>query len=137
MGLTDQAISLLADRVQYLTDPRLKAEIILETARCCAASQNLELASAHFTEALSLVEPGPFAQQVSLELAEVCLKLGEYKQTISICTQLLNSSAPEQIKQQCTKILASAYSKQRDYDKATMSLLTASVLPEKTKSGHE
>jgi tetratricopeptide (TPR) repeat protein len=137
IGLTDQAITLLSDRAQYLTDPRLKAEIIFELARCYVASKNLELARSHLTEVLSLVEPGPLAQQASVELAEVCLKLGEYQQTISICTQLLNSSAAEQIKQQCSKILVSAYSKQQDYDKAAMSLVTASVLPEKTKSGHE
>jgi tetratricopeptide (TPR) repeat protein len=137
MGLTDQAIALLSDRTQYLTDQQLKAEIILEIARCCVASQKLELARTHFTDVLSLVEPGPFAQQASVELADVCLKLGEYQQTISICNQLLSSSASEQIKQQCSKILASAYSRQKNYDRAAASLLTASVLPETTKSGHE
>ena len=130
IGLADQAITLLADRAQYLTDPRLKAGIILELARCNVAKQNLDVARAHLIEVISLVEPGPVAWQASVELAEVCLKLGEYRQTVSICTQLLDSSAPEQTKQQCSKILASAYSKEHDYDKAAESLLTASVLPE-------
>jgi len=126
IGLTDQAIALLADKARYLTDQQLKASIILELARCYVAAQNLDLARAHFIEAISLAEPGPFAQQGSLELAEVCLKLGEYQQTISNCTLLLDSSASEQIKQQCSKILASAYGKQEYYDKAAVSLLTAS-----------
>jgi tetratricopeptide (TPR) repeat protein len=102
----------------------------LELARCYVAAQNLELARTHFTEVLSMVEPGPVAQQASLELADVCLKLDDHQQTISICNQLLGSSASEQIKQQASKILASAYSRRHEYDKAATALITASVLPD-------
>jgi tetratricopeptide (TPR) repeat protein len=127
MGLADQAITALTDKVPYLTDSQLKADIMLELARCYVACANLGLAKEHLTEALSLVEPGPVAQQAHLELADVCLKLGDNQQTISICTQLLASSASEQTKQQASKILASAYSRQEDYDKAAEALLTASI----------
>ena len=133
MGLTDQAITVLTDKAPYLTDSRLKAGIMLELARCYVAAQNLDLARTHLTEALSLVEPGPEAQQAQLELAEICLKLGDHRQTILICTQLLDSSACVETKQQATKILASAYSRQQNYDKAAMTLMTASVLPDETK----
>ncbi len=133
VGLTDKAAALLADRAQYLTDPQLKANVMLELARCHIAAQNLDFARAYLTEVLSLVEPGTVSQQASLELADVCLKLGDHQQTISICTKLLDSSASEQTKQQASKILASAYSRQEDYDKAALALLTASVLPDTTK----
>jgi len=133
IGLADQAITALTDRSQYLTDTQLKANVILELARCHIAAQNLDLARTHLTEVLSLVEPGPVSQQASLELADVCLKLGDHRQTISICTKLLDSSASEQTKQQASKILASAYSGQEDYDKAALALLTASVLPDTEK----
>jgi tetratricopeptide (TPR) repeat protein len=133
IGLTDQAIAALADRAQYLTDTQLKANVILELARCHITAQNLDLARAHLTEVLSLVEPGPVSQQASLELADVCLKLDDHRQTISICTKLLDSSASEQTKQQASKILASVYSRQEDYDKAALALLTASVLPDTEK----
>ena len=132
LGLTDQASTLLADRVQYLTDSKLKADITLELARCQVAAEKLDTARTYLTEALSLVEPGPVAHTASLELAEVCLKLKDYRQTISICTQLLDSSASEQIKQQASKTLAAAYSSQRDYDKAAMALLTAPATKSKT-----
>ena len=133
IGLTDQAVTLLSDRAQYLTDQQLKANVILELARCNIAAKNFDLASAHLTEVLSMVEPGPVSQQASLELAYVCMKLGEHQQTISICKKLLDSSACEQIKQQASKILASVYSKQENYDKAALALLTTSALPDTTK----
>jgi tetratricopeptide (TPR) repeat protein len=152
IGLTDKAITVLVDRTQYLTDIGLKANMTLELARCYVAAQNLELARTHFTEVLSMVEAGPVAQQASLELAEVCLKLNDHKQTISICNQLLGSSASEQIKQQASKILASAYSRRQEYDKAAVALMSAasfagsetslkggttSVLTDKTKPNNE
>ena len=125
MGLTDQAETILTDKAQYLTDSRLKADIMLELANCYITAGNLGLARAHLIEVLSLIEPGPVAQQAQLTLADVCLKLGDHQRTISICTQLLETSANEQIKQQASKILASAYSRQQDYDKAALALLTA------------
>jgi tetratricopeptide (TPR) repeat protein len=125
IGLTDKAITVLVDRTQYLTDVGLKANMTLELARCYVAMQNLELARTHFTEVLSMVEAGPVAQQASLELAEVCLKLDDHKQTILICNQLLGSSASEQIKQEASKIIASAYSSQLEYDKAAVALMSA------------
>jgi len=132
LGLTDQASTLLADRVQYLTDSKLKADITLELARCAVAAEKFDTARTYLTEVLSLVEPGPVAHTASLELAEVCFKLKDYRQTISICTQLLDSSASKQIKQQASKTLAAAYGSQRDYDKAAMALLTAPAAKSKT-----
>jgi tetratricopeptide (TPR) repeat protein len=134
LGLTDQASTLLADRVQYLTDSKLKADITLELARCQIAAEKFDTARTYLTEVLSLVEPGPVAHTASLELAEVCFKLKDYRQTISICTQLLDSSASKQIKQQASKTLAAVYSSQQDYDKAAMALLTAPAAKSKTRN---
>jgi tetratricopeptide (TPR) repeat protein len=127
MGLPDKAQTALTDKILYITDSRLKADITLELARCYYAGQNLDSARKYFTEAISSLEAGPTSQQAACELAEVCLKLGDYEQTISICTQLLDSSAPQQTKQLASKILAAAYSKLQQYDKAAEILITASV----------
>jgi tetratricopeptide (TPR) repeat protein len=127
IGLAEKAISTLAERAQYITDPRSKAQIILELARCHVANENLDLARKYLIEAVSLFEPGPPAQQASCELAEVCLKFGDYEQAVSICTKLLDSPANEQIKQQASQILASAYNKLKQYDKAALALMTASL----------
>ena len=134
MGLIDQAATILTDKAPYLTDSRLKADIMLELAKCYFAAGNLDLARAHLAKAIPLIEPGPKAQRANLDLAKICLNLGDYQQTITICTQLLESSAGERIKQEASKVLASAYSGQQDFDKAAEALLTASILPGTTQS---
>ena len=110
----------------------------LELARCEIAANHLDLARSYLTDAISSMDPGPAAQTASLELAEVCLKLKDYRQTISICKQLFESSPSEQIKQKATKIIAAAYSSQKDYDKAAMALLTSpansNTIKEQTRS---
>lgn len=134
MGLPDQAITILTDKAPYLTDSLLKADIMLELAECYLATENLELAREHLTQALSIIEPGPAAQQASIKLAKICLELNDHPQTISICRQLLATSTDERVKLGASKILASAYRRQQEYDKAAEALLTASVLSETTKS---
>ena len=124
-GLVEQASALLADRIQYLTDTKLKAYVTLEMARCEIAANHLDLARSYLTDAISSIDAGPDAQTASLELAEICLKLKDYQQAVFICKQLLDSSTPEQIKQKASKLLAAAYSNQKNYDKAAMALLAS------------
>jgi len=132
-GLVEQASALLADRIQYLTDAKLKAYVTLEMARCEIAANHLDLAKSYLTNAISSIDAGPDAQTASLELAEICLKLKDYQQTIFICKQLLDSSTPEQIKQKASKLLAAAYSNQKNYDKAAMALLASPTNQSTTK----
>jgi tetratricopeptide (TPR) repeat protein len=122
MGLTDKAITTLGDKAEYLDDPKLKARVSFELAECLAAGGDLELARSKLAEILTFVEPGFFAHEVALKLAEVCLKLGQNAQTISICSQLLNSRPSAQIRQKALNTLATAYQQQKNYDRAAMAL---------------
>ncbi|GAF85992.1 unnamed protein product, partial [marine sediment metagenome] len=108
MGLADKTITILSDRMQYLPDPQLKARVSFELSQCYIAEGKLELASKILTEILTFVEPGPPAHKIVLELAEVCLKLGRNRQTISICSQLLDLEPSEQIKRKALNILVTA-----------------------------
>ncbi len=123
MGLADKAIVTLGDSAEYLTDPQLKAKVSFELAECSAAKGNLEEARSQLTEILALVEPGPLAHEVAVKLADVCLKLGQDAQTISICLQLLDSEPSAQVKQKALNILTTAYQQQKNYDKAALALL--------------
>lgn len=123
MGLVDKAISTLGDRGEYILDPQLKAKIFFELTKCFIAKGQLELARRNLTGILVLVEPGPLSHEVSCELADVCLKLGQYPKSISICSQLLDSELSEQVKQRTLSILSSAYDRQKNYDKAALALL--------------
>ena len=123
MGLVDKAIVALGDRAEYISDSQLKARISFELTNCYIAKGNLELARTNLAEILVLVEPGHFAHEAALELANVCLKLGQNSQAISVCSQLLDLGPAEQIKQKALNILATAYTRQKNYDRAALTLL--------------
>lgn len=123
MGLIDKTITALADRVQYVTNPQLKARISLELCYCYIAKGSLERARKSLTEVLMVVEPGPLAHRVALTLAEVCLKLDQNPQVVSVCIQLLDFGPSEQVKQKALDILATAYNRQKNYNMAVLALL--------------
>lgn len=123
MGLADEAIAALGDRAQYALDKQAKAAITLELAKCYIIRGNLELARNDLSAILMLVEPGPLAHEIALVLADVCLNLGHSSQTISICSQLLDLGPSARIKQKALNILAAAYRRQKNYDRAALALL--------------
>jgi len=122
LGLADTAIVSLRDRAQYVSDSQLSARIAFELARCDVAKGNLEDARRRLSEVLGIVEPGPLAQEVALELTAVCLKLGRSLQAVSICRQLLNSNTTAEMRQEILRLLAAAYKLEKDYDKAALAL---------------
>jgi tetratricopeptide (TPR) repeat protein len=123
MGLADKAIAALDDRVEYISDTQLKAKISFELTKCYIAKGNFERAYSDLTEILVLAEHGPFAHEITLELADVCLKLGQNSQTISICSQLLDLDPSAPIRQKTLSVLATAYNRQKNYDRAALALL--------------
>ena len=126
MGLADEAIAVLGDKAEYVLDPQLKAKISFEQAKCSITKGNLELARKNLSEILVLVEPSAtdgLAHEVRCELADVCLKLGSDYQAISICLQLLDSDPKAPIKQKASDLLATAYTRQKNYDQAALAYL--------------
>jgi len=123
MGLPDEAIVALGDVAEYLPDSQLKTRVSFELANCYVAKGDLKFAHKMLTEILIRAVPGPLAREVALELAEVCLKLGQNSQTVSVCLQLLDSAVSARIKQKALKVLAAAYNRQKKYDYAALALL--------------
>ena len=123
IGLVDEAIAVLGDKAQYILNSQVKVRISFELAKCYITKRNLGLARKNLVEILVLVEPGPLAHEIALELADVCLKLGQSPQTISICLQLLDLGPSAKIKQKALNILAAAYNRQKNYDRAALALL--------------
>jgi len=123
MGLFDEAVTILGDTAQYLHASQLKAEILFEQSKCLIAKGDLASARKNLTEILVFVEPGPLAYEIMYELADLCLKLNENTQVISISLQILNSEAEDTLKQKTSELLATAYTRQKDYDKAALVLL--------------
>jgi len=123
MGLPDNAIELIGDRLEDITDPRLTAEVQFELAKCHTAKGNLEQARKQLTEILLQIEARPLANEVALELARVCLKLRQEKQAVSVCSQLLACEPLPKVKQAALEIMSQAYIRQRKYNSAALALL--------------
>jgi len=122
MGLPDKAISSLGDIAEYLPDSQLKTRVSFELVNCYIAKGDLEFALEKLPEILSSAAPGPLAHEIALELAEVCLKLEQNPQAVSVCLRLLDSAVQERIKQKTLKVLAAAYNRQKKFDDAALAL---------------
>jgi tetratricopeptide (TPR) repeat protein len=123
IGLTDRAISSLTEKSSLLASPELKGEVALELAECYATQGDLAQATKTLGEVFALVEPGDLAQQIGGKLAELCLRENQPEQTVSVCSQLLNSAAASQ-KEHLLKLQAEAYRQQGQYDRAVAALLS-------------
>ncbi|MBW8001541.1 MAG: hypothetical protein FVQ80_05915 [Planctomycetes bacterium] len=123
IGLAEKAIVLIGDKLEYISDPLLKARTSLELTNCYLARGDLERAHKNSTEILAVIEPGPIANEIALTLANVCLKLNRDAQAYSVCLQVLDLQPSPQIKLEALNILAEIYRNQKDYDKAVLALL--------------
>ena len=123
LGLADKAISTIGDVAEYLPDSQLKTKVSFELTKCYIAKGDLEFAHKKLTEILISAAPGPLAREIALELAEVCLELGQNSQTVFVCLQLLDSAVSARIEQKASKMLAAAYNRQKKFDDAALALL--------------
>jgi len=123
IGLADLAVGLIRHHVQYLVDPELKARANLELARSLKARGHIDEAAACLGDILVYAASGQTAQTVQYELAAACLELNRHEQTVGICLDLLRSDPPDDIRQQTFRLLAQAYARQRDYERAAQALI--------------
>ncbi len=122
IGLVNKAIILLQEKGQFLPSPELKGTVALELAACHVNNNDMESARRTLSDAFALVRPGPLAQQIGRELARTCLRLGQTSQAVSVCSQLLeHASAAERAP--VLRLLAEAYRKQGQYDRAVVAML--------------
>jgi tetratricopeptide (TPR) repeat protein len=122
MGLVDLAVISLQNRAGYISDKQLNAKISFELALCYIAQGDLERARSGLSEILGVVEPGSLAQESALALCDICLKLDQDAQAISVCLKLLDSDLSTEIRQRTLRTLAAAYRERNEYDKAVLAL---------------
>jgi tetratricopeptide (TPR) repeat protein len=123
MGLVEKAIILLAEREPYISDAQLKAKIARELARCRLAKGDLVLAQKTLSDAMVLAEHGDLAHQIAVELADVCLRLNQTSEVISICLQVLGQKPSARVKQKALELLSAGYNHQKQFDKAALALM--------------
>ena len=122
LGVTETAIDILRNRTDYLLESQLNARISYELAICYIANGNLDLARKYLSEVLRISEPGQLTNEATFQLASVCLQIGQITQTISLCNQLLELNIPVTLKQNAQKLLAEAYTQEKEYEKAVLAL---------------
>ena len=123
MGLADKAVALLGERSSYISNAELKTKITFELAQCHIELGELESAHRELTGILGVVEAGPPAHEIAIELARVCGLLGQYDQAITVCVRLLAQEPAPAIRQEALNLLAECFDMQKDYDKAALVLL--------------
>ncbi len=123
IGLVEKAVAVLAEKSSLLPSPELKGSVALELAECHAAKGNLGQGIKVLGEAFALVQPGDLAQRIGGRLAELCLEVDQPGQTISVCSQLLNSASGEQA-ERLLRLQAEAYRRQKEYGRAVAVLLS-------------
>jgi tetratricopeptide (TPR) repeat protein len=122
MGLVDKAMRILGDKADHITDTNLKVKVLYELIKCQIAAKELDTARKSLTQVLTLTESGPLAHQAAIDLASVCYEKGDDAQAVSVCSQLLDLYPSEEIKQKALRLLAAAYDRQNNYDKAILAL---------------
>ena len=122
LGLFDNAIDLLKNRSDFITEKQLNAKISLELANCYLANNNLEMGRSYLSEVIRLAEPGEMSQNAAKQMAQVCLELGYGSQAESVCRQLLESDITGTLKSDVKKLLAQALNQEKKYEEAAMVL---------------
>jgi predicted negative regulator of RcsB-dependent stress response len=130
MSLYSKAISTLADKAEYIADKQLKSQMLYEIALAKIEMGNLNSAYNTLMETIRVCEPGAFNDQITITLAEICLKLNRDEQVSNLCSELIRNSSSQQIKQQARLLVADVYRRQNNFDKAALALLG---VPEKTE----
>lgn len=123
MSLYGKAISVLADKAEYLSDKQLKSQMFYEIAICKIASGDMSSAYNTLMDTIEICEPGELNDRITAALADICLKLDRNKQARDLCTGLINNSSSKEIKVQARQIIAEVYRRENNFDKAALALL--------------
>jgi tetratricopeptide (TPR) repeat protein len=120
IGLPRRGILMLQKAGPPAPGSPLEIQMEVELARCRVADGDLEGARAALTQALPKTPQGPEAQDLVCELAEICLRLGEARQTASLMTDLLRSRCGAAVRRRACQALAAARVLQHDYEGAAL-----------------
>jgi len=126
MHLPHRLQDTLDEQAEFTSDEQLRGKILYEIALCELASGNLQTAHRKLTELLRVVEPGPLADEVTMKLAQTCIRMGKYEQAISLSAGILEKQdLPAQLRVKLVDIKAQAQQNLQDYDQAALTLINS------------
>ena len=122
-GFLKRSIELLENNKGSVSDPLLNARISYELSLSLIEMGQLLKAQKELSNTLVTVDSGPWAHKIALTLAQVCLDLGQESQAVSVCQSVLKLGPEPLLLKQASELLATAYSNQKNYDKAAQALI--------------
>ncbi len=123
IGLSQQAIAILADRIEYISDINLRTNIILQLCDYLMEGDNPRKARRLLAQCVTQLDDLQQIHAVNVKLAEACLMLSDYDRTIAICSELLAEEIPVDIRQHAQQTLAKAYEARNDYENTALVLM--------------
>ncbi len=118
MYLPEKAIIMIDESVEFIPDADLKARAYKQLGDYYLQINSIKKAHQYFSKALVITEPGHTANQITLNLAELSLKLDNLNDAIAKAEQILTLDCLPQIHTRAIEILAKCYKKQQNYEKA-------------------
>jgi Tfp pilus assembly protein PilF len=125
IGLPDQGIHFLKDRLAAVTGNPRRARVVLEIARGHAAAADHESAAGVYVEAIRELTPGVESRTATCELARLCLQLGRTGQAITLAGGVLDGPCEPELRARVAGILGSAYVLRGEYEKAAQAFALA------------
>jgi tetratricopeptide (TPR) repeat protein len=122
MRLPERALALLRCGIVSASSPQTGSRMTVELARCLADSDDLEGARQVLADAVPKMEAGPLARGAAVDLAELCLKTGRNDQAAGVCREVLKAQCSDDIRRRAQNLLAAAYAREKDYERAAMAL---------------
>jgi uncharacterized protein HemY len=126
---TEEAVSLLRRKIEFVADSRLRAWLTLELARCYLVTGDYTPARRELNDVLPDMQDACRARQGGLILAQIAEKQKQSQQAETLCITILSDpQAEEEIRNEAFAILGRVYAGQKRYEKAALAF--AGVLPQ-------
>jgi len=122
-GLPVRAIDVIENRLAFMSEAQQKRQACSELAECYLSTGEAKAARTYFAKALALAENGPAAHETGLRLARVSLQLGQTKEAIQVCQQVLAMEPAPAISNQAYALLSQAFLIQGQIDQAMKMLM--------------
>lgn len=118
IGILDRARTYLRIELSRTDDPKTRAQIGLELAKCHMESRDNAAARQLLTEIMPDMPDGASTFDAATLLAEACLALGEADQAISVAEPILQQDPDPTIAARLRRVLGEAWLAKDDYAKA-------------------
>ncbi len=126
MGLVHKAGAVLRNGTRYVEDRDARIKLQIELARTLKIYGELAQARATLTSILPDIS-GAVATNVKLELADICLQMGDPKPAASLAQEVFDASTDDEAGRRARAILGWAHVMQKDYPQAAAAWTPASL----------